>query len=257
MIRLVKPLKALVRHQLSRIKARLSETNTKVSLWAGDLGGLLRGLGINTNYESFGGLPGFFSGGGLLGGLGLGGGGSSSTLPVTQSDAETGAQMTSAAQSGNLMGNPMIKRAIEAQGGTAEDDIFKDPYYQGTLAMQALRQAQQDKANQVGGELLQLAGLGQQPGIGFGQMLPAVRSSLESYDPNQFNKGREELMGAKPMDIRQAEAAVQAYAPVMGMPFSQAAPGGQGAGQGRQQVKDILGLLMGRIRSTEPVRHNG
>lgn len=227
----------------------------------GGLGGLLGALGINTDADSFGGLPGFFSGGGLLGSLGLGGGGGGAPRDVlsgvprgtttgtpptmSQNMAQTGAQMDSAAASGNMMGNPMIKRAIEAQGGTGEEDIFKDPYYQGTLAMQSLRQAQQDQANSVGNELLQLAGLGQQPGIGFGQMLPAVRSTLQEYDPNLFNKGREELMGAKPLDIRQAEAAVQQYAPVMGMPMSQAAPGGQGAGQGRQQVKDILGLLMG------------
>lgn len=211
-------------------------------LMGGGLGGLLGALGINTDYQSFGGLPNFFSGGGLLGSLGLAGGGQQATdgafmsgpqldfgpTPTTggggyePSNARMMAQLSSADQSGNFKGNPMLKEAIETLGGG--EQIYEDPYYRGVLGVQMARAAQQGKANEIGNELLQLAGLGNTPGIGFNSVLGGVSSALSDYDPYEFDKQMEVVNSAKPLRLRQAEQRIASYSPLMGMPMAGQSP---------------------------------
>lgn len=203
--------------------------------------GILNNFGVNTDVESFGGLPGFWSGqGGFLNGLWTGAGGGQQLPMGIPGGAQslTGGQP---AQTADVEGT--IQPALDVQGSADGESYQDNPWFQGTQAMQNLRMQQQQHNQNIANQLLEKAGLGQTPGVSYADLMGGIGNIMSQYDPNQFARGQELLMGAKPRQLRQAEAAQQAYGPMMGMPMAQAAPGGQGAGQGRRQFMDILGLL--------------
>lgn len=210
-------------------------------LLGGGLGGLLTGLGFNTNYQSFGGLPGFFSGAGGMPvqqpvsttpTMGIPGGANMLTggrQPVVADTRQRGPE-------NNTLST--IEPALTAQN----PDYAQDPYFQGTQAMQNLRNQQQAQAQGVGNQLLGLVGLAQQPEVGFQGILGQVGGLLNQYDPTMFRQGQELLTGATPLRLRQARQRVQEYAPLLGTPMAQQLPGGAGAGQGGSTLNDILAL---------------